>query len=544
VRAARQHRLTRRPERSLDTAMKVPPMTLTDPIEALLASGGDSRQIVDPDSGTNKYGCGYVPDPSLVSFGSCTASTISRAGYASAERVAGWIRAIDEPFLCDALDDLHTNVRQQLGSMLVDRSTPEIDIALTPSGTDGELIALELFASRSEAPVENIVVGPAEVGSGTTLAAAGREFDCLLPNGGRGESGRPVDDDLAGRTTVRRIGMRSRGGDERDDRDVDAEVIELVNAAIERSARVLIHVVAHSKTGVHAPSLDTVQTLEQHHGDRVGVVIDAAQGRFSRRGLNESLRAGRMVIVTGSKFFGGPPFAGALLVPAAWAPPAGHRFPAGFGQFFTSSQMPASWSAVRSALPSTHNVGLLLRWHAALAEMSSYYAVPSRLRLEVLRAFEAMVPEIWSRSPRVRINAVSPPLLENETQRLLESKTTVFPFSVSTAGRDLTYAELGNVYRWMRNDIADLVPAASPSDRDVLSKPIQLGQPVRLSWDERGAAVLRIAISATRITSTCVGMESGASFDDRLGLLRYDLEITLAKLDLIAAHYDTIVGAT
>jgi hypothetical protein len=512
----------------------------TRPLTEILASGGDSRQVIDPQTGTSKYGCAYAPDPHIVEFGSCTASTISPTAYAAAERVIGWIRAIDEPYLSDAVDDLHETVRHQLRSLLLDSRTPSIDVALTPSGTDAELIALDLFASRSDAPVVNIVVGPAEVGSGTTLAAAGRHFDSQVPNGQLVDPGTPVDTRLAARTTVKRVGMRADAGGERSDIDIDTEICALAVDALHDGARVLIHVVAHSKTGVHAPSLDAVDDLILRFGDRVGVVIDAAQGRFSRRGLSESLRSDRMVIITGSKFFGGPPFAGSLLVPPAWQPLAHHRPPHGFDQYFSSSQMPRNWAGARSALPSSQNLGLLLRWHAALGDMNSYYAVPSRLRLEVLRAFESMVPEIWSRSDRLRINAVSPPLIENDTHRLLESKTTVFPFSVSCGDRDLSYGELGQVYRWMRDDVGGLLPEASPTQRAVLSTPIQIGQPVRLGLDQHGVAVLRVAISGTRITSACVGMEGGTSFEDRLRTLSHDLEATLAKLDLIASNFDTL----
>lgn len=414
---------------------------------------------------------------------------------------------------------------------------------LTPSGTDAELMVLELFARRSDSAIENVIVGPAEVGSGTSVAAGALHFDELLPNGGIGVPRTAVDDELAERTTVRRVGMRDGHGVERTDGEIDDEVRELVATARGRGARVLIHVVAHSKTGVHAPSLAAVDELAERYGSDVGVVIDAAQGRFSRRGLNESLRAGRMVIVTGSKFFGGPPFAGAVLVPPEWVPPTDHRVPTGFGGYFTRSQMPTDWAGVRSRLPAEPNIGLLLRWHASAAEMSSYYSVPSRLRLEVLRAFESMVPEIWRRSDRVRINAVSPPLLENHTQRLLESKTTVFPFSVSAPDRTLRADELSLVYGWMRDDVAALLPDATAAESRVLSTPIQIGQPVRLSADEDGPAVLRVAISGTRITSTCVGYESGPSFDDRLAALRSDLDTTLAKLDLLATNFDLLAAA-
>ena len=67
--------------------------------------------------------------------------------------------------------------------------------------------------------------------------------------------------------------------------DLDAEVEALVDDHIGRGRQVLLHVVAHSKTGLHAPSLEAVNRLRARYGDRVLVVVDAAQGRFSRRGL-------------------------------------------------------------------------------------------------------------------------------------------------------------------------------------------------------------------------------------------------------------------
>ena len=48
----------------------------------------------------------------------------------------------------------------------------------------------------------------------------------------------------------------------------------------------------------------------------VDVLVDACQMRLPLERIRACLAAGWMVLVTGSKFFGGPPFAGALLVPA------------------------------------------------------------------------------------------------------------------------------------------------------------------------------------------------------------------------------------
>ena len=58
---------------------------------------------------------------------------------------------------------------------------------------------------------------------------------------------------------------------------------------------------------------------------RVQVVVDACQMRLGRPRLKKYLDRGYLVIVTGSKFFTGPAFSGALLVPAGLARRARRR---------------------------------------------------------------------------------------------------------------------------------------------------------------------------------------------------------------------------
>jgi len=187
----------------------------TTRLPQLLRAGGDSRQTVDPMTGRNEYGCTYEPDDRLVAFGSCTASTISSTGYAAAERVFGWLRAIDEPYLVGAVEDLFEKIRRDLLAMLLGPSSPGVDVMVTPSGTDAELVALACFDRDGSTPIDTIVVGPFEVGSGTALAAGGLQFDSVLPNGGAADVGAPVDNALADRVTVRQVPIdRERKGNE------------------------------------------------------------------------------------------------------------------------------------------------------------------------------------------------------------------------------------------------------------------------------------------------------------------------------------------
>src|SRR5262249_34279057 len=135
------------------------------------------------------------------------------------------------------------------------------------------------------------------------------------------------------------------------------------------------------------------QQLTATHGDAITIVIDACQARLSRGRLKQCLAQSHMVLVTGSKFFSGPPLSGALLVPAslttrvrAVEPSAG-----GLGDYTSQYDWPAACAAIGSALPARLNSGQLLRWTAALAEMRRYFAVPELYRSIALRETAAVM---------------------------------------------------------------------------------------------------------------------------------------------------------
>jgi hypothetical protein len=46
------------------------------------------------------------------------------------------------------------------------------------------------------------------------------------------------------------------------------------------------------------------------------MVVDACQGRFEKKMVKDLLDANAITLYTGSKFFRGPPFSGAVFVPA------------------------------------------------------------------------------------------------------------------------------------------------------------------------------------------------------------------------------------
>jgi hypothetical protein len=515
---------------SMTVAMTATADALSVTTERLLAASGDSRHTIGPD-GTNRYGNRYVPEPGLMSYGSCTSSTISEVAFEAAERLHGWLRALESDALEQSVDDLYERVRTELVSNIAMPRASAVDVVLCPSGTDAELVSL-LVALAESHRATTVLVGAAEAGSGTIHAAQGCHFDAVTPGGRQVTAGAPIDDATAERVRRERVSIRDGHGRPRDVSDIDDEVRAHAVAAVGRGEHVLLHVIAHSKTGVHAPSLEVVHELVAAYPGRVDVVIDAAQGRFSRKGLGESLGRGYMAIVTGSKFFGGPPFAGAVLVPhqRAGGSSTPVHVPQGFSDYLTATMFPRSWTAARESVSGALNLGLLLRWWAALAEIRDYYSVPSALRLDVLRRFHTVVPGIVDEAEHLELSTVTPPWHRIDDTRLLESNTTVFPFTCRAGdGRLLGMDEL--------RGIAAAVRHGSPDDARIPAHlaPLrcELGQPVELGSATSSFPVLRIALGGRDIIRACVTPSAGTTFDDRIELLTREVTLVLQKVDAL-----------
>lgn len=512
-------------------------------LDVLLASGGDSRSVIDPRSHANRYRCTAAPRPNLVPLGSCTASTITENGYLRATHMLNRLRAVGGgPELEYTIEECYRNIRADLRHMLARGQVDNLGVVLTPSGTDAELLACLLVSSGHERPICNVIVGPTELGSGTLQAANCRHFDALTPMGQRVEAGTAVAPDLTDRIDVYEVALRDGAGAARSTDDIDAEIRDVIATRIARGEQCLLHVTAHSKTGAHAPSLGVVEELKQRYGERLDVVVDAAQGRFSRRGLVRILRLGYLVIITGSKFYGGPAFAGAVLVPIQLRT----RFerltgmPEGFDHYFTRAQLPTSWHRLRASLPPPGNIGLLLRWSAAIGEMRDYYAVPSVLRLRVLREFERLVPVVFSGSPVIQLDAVSPPIISDDYERLLQSKATVFSFRVWDQQRQRFFSvtELRSIFEWMDADLSYRLTQTSTEARRALAATLQIGQPVRLGGSvQDDVAVLRIANGGVLISAVAENVQLGAVLGQRLGWMEDQLLKAKRKIETCADHF-------
>ncbi len=509
-----------------------------------LVAGGDARLDLDPETGLNRYGCAPAPRDALP-LGSCSASSPSERGF-SASR-AMWDRLVEarsrglealERCVAEAFEDLRGRLRHELG---VD-SVGGVEVAFTPSGTDAELLA-SFIALDTADELCNIVVAPAEVGGGTSLAAGGRHFDTRTPIGPCRTPGGALTGGFADKIKVHPVGLRDAAGRQLPTEVVDEKVGALAREALAAGQRVLLHVVAHSKTGAHVPALGAARELARTHGSAVRLIVDAAQGRISRRGLRDVMQAGFIVLFTGSKFYGGPPFSGALLLPESLSPQrlGLGALPEGVRDYFTAAEMPRGWTDGRASLSQTPNIGLLLRWAAAMSEIEGYYELEPQSRYQILRTFETMVPELFSSSRTMTLEPLPPPVLDDLEERLLESKRTVFSFRLHPPGEpDASFSrdELMRFFQWANADMSDRVSVESAEDREALRAKYHIGQPVPLNASG-DLAVLRIALGAALVRQ--IAEESGTYAP----LVRLGEHLTRLrrKLELLVEAYPRLRGS-
>lgn len=507
------------------------------PTDLLLAEGGDDRQHVDWDTGTNSYGIATRPNPWCSSFGSCTASSPTfRAFNAARDLRHRLIQAAIDDRLHDEAELEAETTRTTILAALGVGPDQDVEVVLTPSGTDAELLALAV--SLVDAPsVHSVLVGPVEVGRGSAPAARGRHFTASLPSGGRAQPGAAVEGFPVDRVTVAEVPVRHDDGRTRAPAEVEADVRREIDRS---SGRVLVHVVEGSKTGIRLPRAAVVTEWQRDVGPQLDVVVDAAQMRIDQATVGAHLAEGRMIFVTGSKFFGGPPFSGALLLPPALARRVRNAagLPSGLGGFISRTDVPPSLPTLRATARPGANFGLLARWAAALDEMRSFHNASPQIRDEVLRVLAGEVRTTLASAPHVEVVESPYTGAVSDDHRGLDDLPTIFTFLVRhPSGRLLDLDEVGAAHRLLRRDLSPFLDARDAPA--LATRTFHLGQPVKVVRDgERWTAGLRFALGAPTISQIVFDHTRGPHWSDRIRREVSEIDEALAKLALITQRID------
>lgn len=402
--------------------------------EKLLVSGGDARIVPDPVSGLNKYGCRSVPDPDLLAFGSSTASTISEAGFVAADRLRARLLKTSATGPIEAI----CAREMQRSELLSEISDLPVNLLFAASGTDAHVLASRCAAFGH--PLRVVMVEEDETGSGVKAGLSALSCEISL------------------------VPLRTSDGAPRPTSLIDADVASRVRDALNHGQRVLLIMVDQSKTGLIAPSAACVADLHRRYP--VEVLVDACQFRVTPATLRAYLQQGFMVALTGSKFWTGPSFSAALLLPEKFEPAA-------------SSEV---------------NLGLLLRWEAALVEWRRFCALPQEAVVHCLALFARAVRHRLMHDPCFEPLDVPPldrsPLVEDSGWDRIQ---TIFPFllycdDLSGNKCPLDRDQTMRVYRQLQSGDSGGVRC-------------QLGQPV--ACGVRGGvpvSALRLCVSARQIS--------------------------------------------
>jgi len=479
--------------------------------KSLLTSGGDERIAIEAETGRNRYGSprGMAGDEAW--FSSSTATAITPRGYDAAFQA---FRSVLEGQDASAIPAWFDRLRARLLGLF---GVPRAEVVLSGSGTELELVALVVARAVLRQPLTNLVVAPGETGRGVLLAASGRHFLGSAPFRDRVACGELIDGFGDPETLVEWVEIRDEDGTPRSPDSIDDDVIRKVEASIAGDRRVLIHLLDCSKTNRSGLRRSTASALMARYQGQVLVVVDSCQLRGSPEQVMADLRAGFMVMLSGSKFAAGPPFAGALLLPSQILQQLRHLdLPAGLLAYTAAEDWPAALRG-RGTRPfaAAHNVGVGLRWEAALAELERLFALPAPFREAVAKAFADAVAAHVRDDPRLAL------IDEGIADGRLPGKT-IWP--IVTAARDdnsMTSEAMHRALRQPRPD--DRSPATS-------KRIFHVGQPVSIG--QRSA--LRVCLSASQIVDAADNMAGHRNLDTAVAPLMADVDGLFRKWMRIA----------
>jgi hypothetical protein len=500
-----------------------------------METGGDIRLQRDPRSALNGYGCSHRPRPWAVTFASSTASSSSERGYLAADlerlKTTAAMLAGDAQAATRASLAL---VRQGIGRVY--GMAPKDEVVLAASGTDTELLALALtHLSGRHAPILNILIAPEETGRGVPMAARGVHFAVDTALGHAVSCEAPIAG-FRPDTKLANVYLRDANGALRSADAIEAELEAVLAGGIASGRQVILHVLDLSKTGLLSPRPAFLAKMRARHGE-FDIVVDACQARLSAGSVQAYLRLNAVVLITGSKFFTGPPFAGALLIPEAMARRLDRaELPEGLDAYFGRDEFPERCRAA-AKLPPVGNYGLSLRWHAALAEMRAFVLVQPAERAEILLGFAEAVRESVATNPALTL-LEAPEIARGEDDEAWECLPSIFSFSLRAPhdpGRCLTPIEARAVYLWLNADLSEILPGDAAASRIC-----HIGQPVRLPQpgSEGFMGVLRVSAGARLISGE--PSHKGLAHPLRIQREFADLAMVFEKIALILRNWQSL----
>nr|CDQ36262.1 L-2,4-diaminobutyrate decarboxylase [Virgibacillus halodenitrificans] len=469
--------------------------SLLEPAHWHLMQGGDARLVIDSETKLNRYGCSPFPREYAFTFASSTATSISTPAYQAAEHyrqrlLHDCIEAGNLAPLARHCRMLETDVATTFGA---DGLNP--DLHLSPSGTDSQLHVVAAVTTAIPAKWISIVCGSDETGSGTPFSVTGCHFDnttCLGHTVTKGER-------LAGMAPIAYKGVpfRNAHGRLQTIEEMDNAIEDHVRDAISQGYNVMLHTMDQSKFGCWAPSPKKLDQLRNDYGQRIQVVIDACQLRIDQEDLVSHLSKGDILLLTGSKFFTGPPFSGVAIFPQEFSRQllhSGRALPQGLAEYLPKPDL-GNWEALLPTATAPSTIGMYLRWKAALEEAKRYYQVPKEKRIEGLDRFSHEVSDLIDSHPRLESLFDKSDAWWARSEMLgdeLGVRRSIFPFLICHRnGEYLAQDQVRDLYEKLNSSLSTDIKL---EERELAAQCCHIGQPVKITGHDTSA--LRISMGA------------------------------------------------
>ena len=507
---------------------------LAKPTEYLLMSGGDYRLNIDETELLNKYGCRPFPRPDAYTFASSTATSISNFAFDKSDKLRSILirnslkNGYKETILSFS-ELLKNNLKKVFG---ID---DHCEIVFSPSGTDSALQIAAITQIITDKEITHVLVASDETGSGVPAALKGCHFEnntalnYPVTKGDRIEGFRDID--------LIQIPLRDENGELKSTSQLDTEVFNAISKTNELGRHVVLHVMDQSKLGYQSPSEKMVQSLDQLDKLSMQIIVDASQLRLDPKDIQNYLNKGCIVTITGSKYFTGPPYSGALIIPKKTSQSIQTvkvKMPEGLNNYYNRSDWPISWHC-STDLSDGFNYGSNMRWNAAIVEMDRYYKTPVLYRNMGIEMFCNFIED------SIKEASFLQPLFGDETKTKSFNSTefglrnirTIFPFFILKDKVALSDTQVKKLYTLLNSDLSTKFEGSSLEVLRLAAQKCHIGQAVSVKYSNNfQSAVLRLSLGARVISESWVNRDISLFFRNIESQMN-QITVIIKKIELI-----------
>ncbi|UMB60686.1 hypothetical protein MHL31_00390 [Lutibacter sp. A80] len=507
---------------------------LAKPTEYLLMDGGDFRLNIDEINLLNKYGCRPFPRPEAFTFASSTATSVSNFAFDKTDKVRSiLIRNSIKNGFKNATIDFSELLKNNLKKIF--KLNDECQIIFSPSGTDSALQIAALTQIITDKDITHVLVASDETGSGVPAALKGCHFEnntalnYPVKKGDTIEGFRAID--------LIKIPFKDENGALKSADQLDEEIFNAVSETNKQGRQVVLHTMDQSKLGYQSPSKELIERLNALQDLSMQIIVDAAQLRLDPTDIQNYLNKGYIITITGSKYFTGPPYSGALILPenvSKLIQSSKNRLPKGLTKYYNHSNWPTSWDCAK-VLSDGYNYGSYMRWNAAIVEMDRYFKTPILYRNMGIEMFcnfvEESIKEATFLEPTYKLETKSNSYDSKEFG--LKNIRTIFPFFILKNNEVLSIKNVKKVYTLLNSDLSNQFKGSSLETIRLAAQKCHIGQAVNVKHgSDIESAILRISLGARVISESWVNRDISLYFRN-IEAQMSQITIIIKKIELI-----------